>query len=53
MYSYKRHYQDQRIGLQSETIGQKTIAFTNESIPKKAQAILDQYRAIGAMTNGY
>jgi uncharacterized phiE125 gp8 family phage protein len=44
MYSYKRHYQDQRIGLQSETIGDRNMTYTNEDIPKKAKMILDRFK---------
>jgi uncharacterized phiE125 gp8 family phage protein len=46
-YSYKRHYQDQRIGLQSETVGDRTMSYSNEAIPAKAKTILDSYRDLG------
>lgn len=43
-HSYKRHYQEQRIGLQSETIADRTFNYSDEAIPKKAEAILKRYR---------
>lgn len=44
--SYKRHYQDQRIGLTSETVGDRTYNYSNEDIPAKARMILDSYREL-------
>jgi uncharacterized phiE125 gp8 family phage protein len=43
-HSYKRHYETQRIGLNSETVGDKTMTYADDAIPKKAKAILDLYR---------
>ena len=53
MYTYKRQYQDQRIGLQSETIGDRNMTYSNEDIPKAAKTILDTYKSMGAATHGY
>lgn len=44
--SYKRHYQDQRIGLVSETVGDRTYNYSEDAIPKKARMILDSYKEI-------
>jgi uncharacterized phiE125 gp8 family phage protein len=43
-HSYKRHYETQRIGLNSETVGDKTMTYSDDAIPKKAKAVLDLYR---------
>jgi uncharacterized phiE125 gp8 family phage protein len=43
-HSYKRHYETQRIGLNSETVGDKTMTYSDDAIPKKAKAILELYR---------
>lgn len=53
LHAYKRHYQDQRIGLVSETIGDRNMTYANEDIPKSAKSILDKYRNLGAATRGY
>lgn len=45
--SYKRHYQDQRIGISSETVGDRTYNYSDDDIPKKAKMILDSYRDLG------
>jgi len=52
-HSYKRHYQDQRIGLQSETIGDRTMTYSNEAIPAKARLILDKYKRVSGGDYGY
>jgi len=46
MHFYKRIYQDQRIGLQSETIGDRNLTYRGTEIPVKARKILDYYKAI-------
>lgn len=43
-HHYKRMYQDQRIGLASETIGDQTFTYSEKDIPAKAQTTLDRYR---------
>jgi uncharacterized phiE125 gp8 family phage protein len=43
-HQYKRVYQDQRIGLASETIGDHTMQYTDDAIPKKAKEVLERYR---------
>ncbi len=52
-YSYKRHYQDQKIGIASETIGNRTTTFDITAIPKQARLILDRYKKIASVENGY
>lgn len=53
MHTYKRVYQDQRIGLQSETIGQRTLSYKDDAIPPKAKLILDSYVGINQPTYGF
>lgn len=45
-HHYKRHYQDGRLGITSETVGDRTYNYNDEAIPKKALMILDSYREI-------
>lgn len=51
--AYKRQYQDQRFGIQSETIGQRTMTYTNDDIPKTAKAVLDHYRRAAGANRGF
>jgi len=44
MESYKRGYQDQRIGVQSETAGERTITYDVTEMPKRSMKILNQFR---------
>lgn len=53
MHFYKRIYQDQRIGLQSETIGQKTMSYSERDIPTKAKTILNLYRTANSPTRSF
>jgi|ERR1044071_1695302 hypothetical protein len=53
LFAYKRQYQDQRIGIQSETIGDRTTTFSNDDIPNEAQLILDRYVRRGVASVGY
>lgn len=48
--SYKRHYQDQRIGLVSETVGDRTYNYSEDAIPRKAKLILDSYRELARIS---
>jgi uncharacterized phiE125 gp8 family phage protein len=53
VHAYRRLYQDQRIGLVSETIGDRNQTFAREAIPKEAEEILKKYRYFGSATFGY
>lgn len=44
-HQYRRAYLDQRIGLQSETVGDRTFTYSEDAIPKKADMILKGYRS--------
>lgn len=46
LHMYKRHYQDQKVGIQSESIGDKQTTYELADIPKSASKILDQYRVV-------
>jgi uncharacterized phiE125 gp8 family phage protein len=50
--AYKRQYQDQRFGIQSETINQRTVTFTNDPIPKAVALVLEKYRAFAGANRG-
>lgn len=52
-HHYKRMYQDQRIGLASESIGDQTFTYSEEAIPKKAKATLDRYRRKSSGSYGH
>lgn len=43
-HAYKRLYQDQRIGLQTETFGDRTFTYRETDIPVEAKIILDRYK---------
>lgn len=42
---YRRQYQDQRFGVSSETIGDRTTNYANDEFPAKAKALLNPYRS--------
>lgn len=48
MMIYKRQYQDQKVGIASETIGDKTTTYELADIPKTAQAIIKRYQKQGS-----
>jgi uncharacterized phiE125 gp8 family phage protein len=52
-HHYKRVYQDQRIGLASETISDHTIQYSEDAIPKKAADTLARYRRINSGNLGH
>jgi len=46
MQTYKRIYQDQRIGLTSESLGEHTMSYSDDEMPKRSKMILNAYRKI-------
>jgi len=42
---YRRLYQDQRFGVSSETIGDRTTTFAGDVVPAKSKALLMPYRS--------
>lgn len=50
---YRRQFQDQRFGLLSETVGERTMTYANEDIPKMAAMILNRYRRMGQASYGH
>ena len=50
---YKRFYQDQKIGVSSESIGDRTTSFETSGIPSKVRVILDRYKKQGFSDSGY
>jgi uncharacterized phiE125 gp8 family phage protein len=52
-HQYRRIYQDQRIGLASETIGDHTMQYVEDWIPKKAKEILERYRVKHSANYGH
>lgn len=49
-HHYKRQYQDQRIGITSETVGDRTFNYSDDAIPKTAQLILDSYKELARVS---
>lgn len=49
---YRRQYQDQRFGVSSETIGDRTTNYANDEFPAKAKALLNPYRSERAVLCG-
>lgn len=45
-YSYRNMYSQWRVGVASETIGQKTTTFDKMAMPKEVEGILKPYRKI-------
>lgn len=52
-HHYKRIYQDGRIGLQSETLDDRTLTYAQDAVPPKAKLILDRYRDVLAPGGGH
>jgi uncharacterized phiE125 gp8 family phage protein len=50
--TYKKDFQQKRSGISSETVGDKTVTYESEAIPKAAMKILDQYRIANTATHG-
>lgn len=46
-YTYKRHYTDQKIGISSESVGDKTTTFDQGDLPRPVKLLLDPYRKKG------
>lgn len=53
LHAYKRHYQDKRIGLVSETIGDRTMSYANEDLPITVKSILNRYKKAGIASYGF
>lgn len=53
LHAYRRLYADQRIGLVSETIGDRNVTYSRSDIPAEAKVILDQYRYYGTANHGH
>lgn len=49
---YRRQYQDQRFGVASETIGDRTTNYASDGVPEKAKALLGPYRSERALLGG-
>jgi uncharacterized phiE125 gp8 family phage protein len=52
-HHYKRIYQDGRIGLQSETLDDRTLTYSQDAIPPKAKMILERYRDVLSPGGGH
>lgn len=44
-HSYRRQYADQKFGVSSETVGDRTTTYTGDEIPAKAKLLLNPYRS--------
>lgn len=52
-HAYRREYLDQRFGVATETIGDRTTTFAADPVPPKAKALLDPYRSERVLANGF
>jgi len=52
-HTYRRLYQDQRVGVASETIGEKTTQFTADPIPPRSKLILAHYTSTRVWQYGF
>jgi uncharacterized phiE125 gp8 family phage protein len=50
---YKIRYGAQRFGVKSETIADRTVSFDYEAFPAEAKQILDHYRELSMLRQGY
>lgn len=50
---YRRQYADQKFGVQSETIGDRTTTYGTDDIIPKAKALLNQYRSERVLFSGF
>lgn len=52
-HAYRREYLDQKMGVSSETIGDRTTTYSQAPIPEKAKALLAPYRSERVLVNGF
>lgn len=50
---YRRQYADQKFGVQSETIGDRTTTYGSDDIIPKAKALLNPYRSERVLFSGF
>lgn len=51
-HAYRREYLDQKFGVSSETIGDRTTTYAASDIPEKAKVLLNPYRSERALIGG-
>lgn len=51
--AYRREYADQRFGVSSETVGDRTTTYATADIPPKAKALLDRYVSNKVLFGGF
>ncbi len=52
-FLYRSSYATPKIGVQTETIGDRTTTYFNDELPKDIAAMLKPYRAIGGGTRSF
>ncbi len=52
-HSYRREHLDQRFGVSTETVGDRTTTFKDEPFPEKAKQLLLPYRSERALLSGF
>lgn len=50
---YRRQYADQKFGVQSETIGDRTTTYSTDDFVGKAKALLNPYRSERVLLSGF
>lgn len=50
---YRRQYADQKFGVQSETVGDRTTTYGTDDIIPKAKALLNPYRSERVLFSGF
>ena len=50
---YRRQYADQKFGVQSETVGDRTTTYGSDDIIPKAKALLNPYRSERVLFSGF
>lgn len=51
--AYRREYLDQKFGVSSETIGDRTTSYATQDAPPRAKALLDPHRSERVVANGF
>lgn len=52
-HAYRREYLDQKFGVSSETIGDRTTTYSKSDVPDKAKTLLAPYRSERVLSNGF
>lgn len=52
-HTYRREHLDQKFGVSSETIGDRTTTYSKSDVPDKSKTLLAPYRSERVLANGF